>query len=281
MLCSSVSNNLFDLGKRLPEKYRKFIWILISTLGLKSLYWRLNNNRSELYKELGFKNSKYLFKLGSNFHKELMGEPEYKVRRDLYARYYQTVYEFLNTHLPDTKTFGFNSDLINEYIHLFRDYGCGTGVSTRLLAGSARFVSGVDASSVAVKSAEEKSVSIKNIEFKLISDCYLPFEDDSIDAVYSNDLLEHLHPADANTHLEEVRRVLKVGGYYLFWTPGSSTGPHDCTQCFYPRFVGIKSKADHIKEYTFAELISMLQAVGYKKVELPGLKRDVLMIATK
>lgn len=161
------------------------------------------------------------------------------------------------------------------------DYGCGMGVSTRLLNQHAKFVYGVDASQQAVEIAIDKSIDLKNVEFRLNPGLSVPFENGTIDCVYSNDLLEHLHPADLKFHLEEIHRILKDGGKYLFWTPGSETGPHDITQCFYPRGMGFKPKADHIKEYSFDELISIIREIGYKKIELPDLKKEILMIAIR
>ena len=127
------------------------------------------------------------------------------------------------------------------------------GVSTRLLATYAKFVYGIDASSVAVGIAKDKSKDVKNAEYRLNANPFVPFESGTIDSVYSDDLLEHLHIAALNFHFKYFYRILKTGGRQLFWAPGSKSGPDDITQCFYPRGVGFKPNADHIREYTFAE----------------------------
>lgn len=49
----------------------------------------------------------------------------------------------------------------------------------------------------------------------------LPFKDKSFDVVLSFDVFEHI--PDSNTHLQEVRRVLKDGGIYAFVTPNKLT----------------------------------------------------------
>ena len=46
---------------------------------------------------------------------------------------------------------------------------------------------------------------------------HLSFPDDYFNSVLSFDVLEHL--PDVDTHLKEVGRVLKKGGYYLMQTP--------------------------------------------------------------
>ena len=170
--------------------------------------------------------------------------------------------------------------------HLFKnktviDYGCGLGVSTRLLGKYAKFVYGIDASNAAVEIAKDNSRNLQNVEYRLSDGPFVALDTETIDSVYSNDLLEHLHPADLHLHFKEMYRILKKGGKYLFWTPGKKSGPHDITQCFYPKGMGFKSRGDHIKEYTFAELITIIKEIGYKKIELPDLQREVLMIVTK
>ena len=279
-------SNFLDLRKKLPSKYKNFFWIAIAGLRLKALFWHFRGNRKDIYKELGFHNCKKLFGISSGYHKKILKEEDVNIRATLYNELYEAIYNFVKKHLPESETFGFKPDLINDHADLFRnktvvDYGCGLGVSTRLLRKYAKFVYGIDASNAAVRIAKDKSRNLQNVEYRLNAGPFVPFESETIDSVYSNDLLEHLHPADLNFHLKEIYRILRDGGKYLFWTPGSKSGPHDITQCFYPRGMGFKPKADHIKEYTFTELITIIQEIGYKKIELPDLKREVLMIVTK
>ena len=279
-------SKFFDLRKKLPSEYKKFFLICIAGLRLKALFWHLQGNKKDVYEKLGYHNCKKLFGINSCYHKKILKEKDYKIREKLYDELYEIIYDYVKKYLPQSETFGFNPDLIIEHADLFRnktmiDYGCGLGVSTRLLSKYAKFVYGIDASSAAVGIAKDKSKDLQNVDYRLNAGPFVPFDSKTIDSVYSNDLLEHLHPDDLNIHLKEVYRILKGGGKYLFWTPGSKSGPHDITQCFYPRGMGFKAKADHIKEYTFSELITIVQEIGYKKIELPDLKREVLMIVTK
>lgn len=94
---------------------------------------------------------------------------------------------------------------------LVLDVGCGTGRSEKMFAALGRGATwiGVDIpSSPAVEKRtdhERRYVTFDGIQ--------LPFGGDSIDCVYSNQVLEHVrHPSDL---LEEVARVLKPGGAFI------------------------------------------------------------------
>jgi ubiquinone/menaquinone biosynthesis C-methylase UbiE len=99
--------------------------------------------------------------------------------------------------------------------------------------------------------------------FKLIiSDgSSIPADDASVDLVFSDQLMEHLHPDDALDQLKEVARVLKRGGKYFCITPSRMTGPHDITRYFdAPEPQGL-----HLKEYTFAELDKLFCEAGLSR----------------
>lgn len=81
------------------------------------------------------------------------------------------------------------------------------------------------------------------------------------DFIFSNQLMEHLHPDDAIEQLREVYRALMPGGVYLCITPSRMSGPHDVSR----HFDGV-AKGLHLKEYTARELASMFKAAGFDKV---------------
>jgi SAM-dependent methyltransferase len=85
--------------------------------------------------------------------------------------------------------------------------------------------------------------------------------DNSIDLVFSDQLLEHFHVEDTRLHLETVMRILKPGGIYLFRTPHAYNGPHDVSKYF-----SNVSEGFHLKEWTFAELKDLLKIIGYSDV---------------
>jgi len=89
----------------------------------------------------------------------------------------------------------------------------------------------------------------------------LDLPDESVDVVYSDQLIEHLHPEDTELHFRLVRRLLRPGGRYLFRTPHRHSGPHDVSQFFSDEPQGF-----HLKEWTYGELTRLLSAVGYRSV---------------
>ena len=101
------------------------------------------------------------------------------------------------------------------------DCGCGPGTITRDIAqriAPGRVV-GLDfnADQIAVAMADAKAQGIANVEFRQGSVYAAPFEDSSLDAVFSHALIEHLkEPVKA---VAEFRRVLKPGGMLGVCTP--------------------------------------------------------------
>ena len=56
-----------------------------------------------------------------------------------------------------------------------------------------------------------------NLRLKKVDSEILPYQDNSFNKVVSFDVFEHI--PDSNLHLQEVYRVLKPGGAYIFSTP--------------------------------------------------------------
>lgn len=85
-------------------------------------------------------------------------------------------------------------------------------------------------------------------------------DDNSVDLVFSDQLIEHFHPEDTKLHFQLVRRILKVGGKYIFNAPHRLTGPHDISQYF-----SYEAEGFHLKEWTYTELNGMLMNLGYSQ----------------
>lgn len=79
----------------------------------------------------------------------------------------------------------------------------------------------------------------------------------SVDLVYSDQLMEHLHPDDAVEQLRNIAATIRPGGAYLCRTPNRLSGPHDVSGHFVDRAEGF-----HLREYSLRELATLFAGVG-------------------
>ena len=86
----------------------------------------------------------------------------------------------------------------------------------------------------------------------------LDLPDDCVDLVFSDQLVEHLHPEDTLHHFRLVRRILAPEGAYVFRTPHALCGPHDVS-----RFFSDAPEGFHLKEWTYRELEPVLRETGF------------------
>ncbi|HEX8835155.1 MAG TPA: methyltransferase domain-containing protein [Abditibacteriaceae bacterium] len=99
------------------------------------------------------------------------------------------------------------------------DIGCGTGANLPMLhafVGPAGALTGIDFSPLALEFARSHPES-KNADLQQADALNLPFDDNSFDIVTMLDVLEHL--SDDERALQEVRRVLRPGGVYVWSVP--------------------------------------------------------------
>lgn len=107
-----------------------------------------------------------------------------------------------------------------------------------------------------------ETIEATNFAFVKTDGVNIPLPSDSVTFVYSNQLMEHLHPDDALEQLREVFRILKPGGRYLCRTPSRTTGPHDVSMFFSSVAQGM-----HLKEYSYRELYTILGNAGFTRMQ--------------
>jgi ubiquinone/menaquinone biosynthesis C-methylase UbiE len=100
-----------------------------------------------------------------------------------------------------------------------------------------------------------------NFELIISDGSSIPIADQSVDVVYSHQVMEHLHPEDALEQLFEIMRVLVPGGVYICITPNRLSGPHDISWHFDSVATGL-----HLKEYTITELYDLFYSVNFSKI---------------
>ncbi|MGD0106346.1 MAG: class I SAM-dependent methyltransferase [Rhodopila sp.] len=138
---------------------------------------------------------------------------------------------------------------------VFVEIGCGDAAVTRSVATFVNKAVGIDVTSVLIDHttapANFQFVHTKGVEFSLPTDY--------ADIVYSNQLMEHLHPEDAKQQLQEIYRILKPDGLYICSTPSRLTGPHDISVYF-----GYEPTGFHMHEYDHGSLAVMFREVGFR-----------------
>jgi SAM-dependent methyltransferase len=115
----------------------------------------------------------------------------------------------------------------------------------------------VDVSEVIMSPAADAG----NLESVVTDGVSLPVESASVDVAYSDQLMEHLHPNDAQAQLVNVVKALRPGGIYICITPNRVYGPHDVSRGFDDVAQGF-----HLREYSGRELREILLDAGFSKV---------------
>lgn len=143
---------------------------------------------------------------------------------------------------------------------VFLEVGCGDGGFSRYISEHVGTLYALD---VSLEIVQQEKFS-QNTSFILSHDgISIPLDDKSVDVAYSNQLMEHLHPDDALDQLKSISRVLSDDGMYVCLTPNAISGPHDISQYF-----SDVSEGFHLKEYSWKELKSLLQLVGFRRFKL-------------
>lgn len=121
----------------------------------------------------------------------------------------------------------------------------------------------VEVSSVILARAPEAP----NLEKILTDGVEIPVPDGVVNVAYSHQVMEHLHPADAQEQLANIHRSLAPGGCYVCLTPNRLAGPHDVSKYFDDVATGF-----HLREYTVGELSRLLRETGFssRRVYLGG-----------
>jgi SAM-dependent methyltransferase len=219
-----------------------------------------------------------MFEMEREFHRRLLAENDRARRKELYSDFYTRIAEFMELHEPGKKNWGsFSPELMQLLAPFVRgktvlEFGCGYGFATFDLGLYARRVIAVDEAQpmiadLQMRVAEKK---IRNIEAILLAeapDVVLSPWLGNVDVLYSNDVVEHLHSEDMDSHLALAFRLLRPGGLYICITPNRVTGPHDVSGLF----LAYHSKAQgaHIREYNYRELCAEFRAVGFRRFRTP------------
>jgi ubiquinone/menaquinone biosynthesis C-methylase UbiE len=98
------------------------------------------------------------------------------------------------------------------------DNACGSGYGSDYLSNFAKTVTGIDISEITINKCKTK-YRRNNLNFRIMDGTKLAFQDNSFDAVISQDTIEHVQ--NDQLFLSEIGRVLKPGGKLVIFTPFS------------------------------------------------------------
>lgn len=100
-----------------------------------------------------------------------------------------------------------------------------------------------------------------NVELILYNGYDLDIPESTVDVIFSDQLIEHLHPDDTAFHFSLAKKLLRPGGAYILTTPHALTGPHDVSHHF-----SNQAECFHLKEWTFEELVPLIRNSGFRSV---------------
>lgn len=218
------------------------------------------------------------FEIEKNFHNRILSERSLEKRMELYKSVYNAVHPLYDKKidiLPSKKN---PKDII---IRLFKkelsgksilDVGCGEGLFLDCVSKNLHHkeLVGIDVSeSHLVKNHPVIKFKLKNIiNFNLGK---------KFDVVFSDQVLEHIAPADLQIHLQSVRGSLNPNGVFIINMPNRFFGPSDVTRIIDFTYSGkTPAQGMHLNESTYTELIPILKQAGFSKFKtvcfIPKLK---------
>ena len=152
------------------------------------------------------------------------------------------------------------------------DLGCAGGFMAEALARKGARVSGLDPAADAVAAAREHAAGEGlSIDYAVGVGEALPYPDDAFDAVVCVDVLEHV--TDLGAVLEEIRRVLRPGGWFCFDTINDNPLAAFAVVTMAEGVLGLLPKGAHDPELFIkpAHLRGALDGLGFDVARFRGL----------
>ncbi len=137
----------------------------------------------------------------------------------------------------------------------FLEVGCGNGAACKHIAKKYNLhVTGIDVDPEQIQNAKKNSVDIEDVQFFEGDSTNLNFDDNEYDIVYSSGVLHHV--GNWKKALEEINRVLKPDGYYVF------------SDLAYSRFTArlFKNIAKNYGFYTVNDITNFLQNHNFEVI---------------
>lgn len=146
------------------------------------------------------------------------------------------------------------------------DVGCGDGSLLEPFCESQQCY-GVDISEPQLKKARTKGIRTWRIDLESER---LPFANDFFDLVICSETIEHL--LDADNLLQEIHRILRLGGIFILTFPNVNQPVSWLMQILFdlpPRF-SARYKSPHVRDYTLRIIKNILVNFGFEVSGVTG-----------
>jgi len=193
-----------------------------------------------------------------------------KQRQLIYKTMYDELFEKIPDHsrllrreipLKTNKAIKFNLNFLRKQIKQVNSFVEFAPGDAKLSIKIAETVSQVYAIDISNQLADNETIP-RNMKLIIYDGYELNLPKNSIDLVFSNQLIEHFHPEETKEHFKIAYNLLKQGGVYVFKTPHRFSGPWDVS-----RYFSNIPQGFHLKEWTFLELNSLLNEIGFKEIK--------------
>ena len=208
------------------------------------------------------------FEIEREYRNRILRERDAAVRKNIYSEVCAKVHPLYRV-ARDSKA------VIEEkrpIVNLFRreltdmsilDIGCGTGAFLLCVAERLkhkRLVGiDIDPDTLPHKDKSITFIPMDIIEFRL---------GESFDVAFSDNVLEHIAPADLPGHLTSIRRALNDGGRFIVIMPNRLFGPADVSRVIDCTCTNrISAAGMHLFESTYSEMIPLLRRFGFNNFE--------------
>lgn len=143
------------------------------------------------------------------------------------------------------------------------DFGSGPGHLIPHLLDRGAVVSATDYSPNSVDEVVERFSRHRNWgSANVFNGGRIPCDDDSYDAAFCLETIEHLHTADCARIFDELLRVVRPGGFVVYTTPNEEDLSKHNVYC--PNCNCEFHRMQHLRSWSASELIERLRAHGYE-----------------
>lgn len=139
------------------------------------------------------------------------------------------------------------------------DVGCGTGAFLHAVHDALPHgrLLGIDGSAAALP-ASASGMQFREAELA----CFDVGE--RFDVAISDNVTEHIAPADLASHLTSIRRALRRDGVLVLLMPNRLFGPSDVTRIVDFSYTGrVPAQGTHLNESTWTEMLAVLEQAGF------------------